>query len=302
MIGLQSSSDQGYSYDNENDRKDKGLTWIFHKFDDFEFVAYMVAFFKTNIMEGPSLYLAKSQLRQFRKRKVIAVSGNTKTDKERMLNKEVKDIFAWGKHLVFQFDAFAVRIHFLLFGTFEAKVNGVSVTGDYKKRARTSRLAFVFPNGGIEMYNCSVRIEENPKLKNSYDFSIDIMSPKWDARKALKNMKMHENEQVADVLLDQSVFAGVGNIIKNEILSNLRIHPKTIIKNIPLRKRKALIEEARAFSLQFLKWRKAFKLRANLKTHRRSTCQHCGRKLIREKTGKRHRWSYYCEHCQRLYE
>ncbi len=84
-------------------------------------------------MEGPSLYLAQRQLRDFRKQKVLAVSGNTKEDKARLNGLVVRDIFSWGKHLVFQFDDFALRVHFMLFGTFTANVGGHSVTGDYKK-------------------------------------------------------------------------------------------------------------------------------------------------------------------------
>ena len=84
-------------------------------------------------MEGPSLYLAEEQLQPFRKQVVTAVSGNTKIEKERLLHKEVKDIFSWGKHLVLQFDTFAVRFHFLLFGTFQATIDGNTITGDYKK-------------------------------------------------------------------------------------------------------------------------------------------------------------------------
>ena len=45
----------------------------------------------------------------------------------------VQDIFAWGKHLVFQFDTFALRVHFMLWGTFAATVQGQSVTGDYRR-------------------------------------------------------------------------------------------------------------------------------------------------------------------------
>jgi len=70
-------------------------------------------------MEGPSLYLAARQLKPFRGQTVLSVSGNTKIEKERILNKTVKIIFSWGKHLIIQFDEFALRTHFLLFGVFE---------------------------------------------------------------------------------------------------------------------------------------------------------------------------------------
>ena len=69
-------------------------------------------------MEGPSLVLAKEQLRPFKGKTVLAVSGNTKIGKERFVGQKVRDIFSWGKHLVFQFDGVALRFHFMLFGTF----------------------------------------------------------------------------------------------------------------------------------------------------------------------------------------
>ena len=115
-------------------------------------------------MEGPSLFLAKEQLKPFKKKVVISVSGNTRIDKSRFEGQTVKDIFSWGKHLMFQFDGFALKIHFLLFGTFRAVVEGKSVTGDYKP-TRATRLAFAFENGQIERYNCSVTIIEHPTIR-----------------------------------------------------------------------------------------------------------------------------------------
>ena len=84
-------------------------------------------------MEGPSLYLAARQLKPFRNKIVLSVSGNSKIEQERFLNKKVKNIFSWGKHLIIQFDDFALRTHFLLFGAFEATVNNTTLTGDYKR-------------------------------------------------------------------------------------------------------------------------------------------------------------------------
>src|SRR4051812_44328559 len=68
-------------------------------------------------MEGPSLFLAQEQLRPFKKKMIVAAEGNTKAiPPNTVVGMEVNDIFAWGKHLVFQFDTFAIRIHFMLFG------------------------------------------------------------------------------------------------------------------------------------------------------------------------------------------
>lgn len=248
-------------------------------------------------MEGPSLYLAARQLRPFRGKTVLSVAGNTKIEKERILKKEVKNIFSWGKHLIIQFDDFALRTHFLLFGTFEATVNNSTVTGDYK-RSYTPRLQLDFENGNIKLFNCSVKFLETRNAKASYDFTIDSMSPKWDADKALAAIYSKPGVEIADVLLDQEIFAGVGNIIKNEVLWRVRIHPETKVRDIRPSDLKKLIAETKRFSLLFYKWRKVFSLRKHLDIYQKSTCPRCGAKVKREKTGKRNRISHFCPVCQ----
>ncbi len=248
-------------------------------------------------MEGPSLYLAARQLKPFREKTVLSVSGNTKIEKERMLGKEVKNIFSWGKHLIIQFDEFALRTHFLLFGTFEATVDNSTLTGDYE-RSYIPRLQLDFENGTIKLFNCSVKFLETGNAKASYDFTIDIMSSKWDADKAFEAVSSKPNVEIADVLLDQEIFAGVGNIIKNEVLWRMRIHPETKVKDIPRPQLKKLIAETKKFSLLFYKWRKVFLLRKHLEIYQKSVCPRCGAKVKREKTGKRNRISHFCPVCQ----
>ena len=65
-------------------------------------------------MEGPSLFLAKEQLKPFKNKIVLGVSANTGIDKCRFEGRIVKDIFSWGKHVLLQFDGFALKVHFLM--------------------------------------------------------------------------------------------------------------------------------------------------------------------------------------------
>jgi endonuclease-8 len=248
-------------------------------------------------MEGPSLYLAADQLKPFKDKTVLAVSGNSKIEKERMLQKKVKNIFPWGKHLVIQFDEFALRTHFMLFGAFEAEVNNTTLTGDYR-RSYIPRLQLDFENGNIKLFNCSVKFLETTNAKAEYDFTIDIMSSKWDPDKAFHSIYAKPGAEIADILLDQTIFAGVGNIIKNEVLWRVRIHPHTKVKNIPPADLKDLIAETRKFSRLFYKWRKVFSLRKHLDIYQKSICPRCGAKVKREKTGKRNRISHFCTACQ----
>lgn len=249
-------------------------------------------------MEGPSLFLAAQQLQPFAKKRILQISGNSKIGIERLEKQTVKSIFSWGKHLVFQFDSFALRVHFMLFGSFEATVAGKPVTGDYKKKARIPRLTLKFSNGHMEMYSCSLKYLEEKDAKLTYDFSVNVMSKQWDELQAMKKTLTFPDEQIGDVLLDQEIFAGVGNIIKNEILFMARVNPERKIKDIPKPKLKKLISLTRSFSFQFYEWRKKFVLRKHLLMYRKSACPHCGGKVIRASTGKRKRWSFYCPLCQ----
>jgi endonuclease VIII len=248
-------------------------------------------------MEGPSLYLAARQLKPFRGKTVRSVSGNTKIDKERMLEKKVKNIFSWGKHLVIQYDDFALRTHFLLFGAFEAEMNDSALTGDYR-RSYAPRLQLDFENGNIKMFNCSVKFLETRNAKASYDFTIDIMSPKWDSDQAFDTISAKPEAEIADILLDQNIFAGVGNIIKNEVLWRASIHPATKVTDIPPSELRQLIAETKQFSLLFYRWRKVFLLRKHLDIYQKSICPRCGANVKREKTGKRNRISHFCPVCQ----
>jgi endonuclease-8 len=100
---------------------------------------------------------------------------------------------------------------------------------------------------------------------------------------------------VCDALLDQNVFAGVGNIIKNEVLYRIKVHPCSKLGALPPAKLKQLVEEARTYSYQFLEWKKAFVLRKHWLVHNKGGCPRCEIKLTRD------RRSFFCVQCQIRY-
>lgn len=246
-------------------------------------------------MEGPSLYLAAQQLAPFKGKTVLRATGSAQVGHERLVGQPVKDIFSWGKHLVYQFPSFAIRIHFLMFGSFDATVAGDSVTGRVKRKPRIPKLTLTFPNGHVDNYLCAIRLIESAQAKRAYDFSIDLMSKQWDPKKAIQTLASHPKTEVADLLLDQTIFAGLGNMMKNETLFLAGIKPTTKAGDLPLRKRKELVERAKLYAHQFYAWRKKFVLLKHLQVHRKFACPSCGGKLVRVKTGALDRWSYYCE-------
>lgn len=250
-------------------------------------------------MEGPSLSLAAEWLSPFIGKKVMEVEGNTRIGKERLDQKKILDIFSWGKHLVLQFDDFALRVHFMLYGSFEATIQGKKVSGDYPKKEIPPRLLLKCKIGEIILYSCSLKYLETSNARDLYDFSVDIMSPKWDPKKAFEKIKTHPEEEISDVLLDQTIFSGVGNIIRNEALFLVKRKPTTLIKDLSDALLKKLIKATREFSLHFYEWRKQFEAKKHFKIYRKQICPECGKKICRKKTGKRTRMSFFCPECQK---
>ena len=250
-------------------------------------------------MEGPSLRLAAEQLQPFVGQRIERVSGNSKIGIDRLAGQTVNEIFAWGKHLVFQCETFALRVHFMLWGTFAATVQGISVTGDYR-RTGPPRLVLDFPNGEITIWAASVKFVEDADAKSAYDFTADVMADEWNPRAALKKVRAFPRAEIADLLLDQAIFAGVGNIIKNEVLFRTRVSPFAKIRNIPVGKLRAIVGDARTFSFRFLELRRIFSLRKNLEVYRRSVCPRCGGPIERRVHGQRARRSFFCRTCQHV--
>jgi endonuclease-8 len=241
--------------------------------------------------EGPSIVLLREDAERFAGRKVLDVTGNTTVDKERLRNKKLMACKTWGKHFLLVFNGFSVRIHFLLFGSYLV---------DDTKEAKV-RLGLRFTNGTINFYACSIKFLEGD-IDDHYDWSADVMNDAWDPRAARKKLKSQPHELVCDALLDQDIFAGVGNIIKNEVLYRIRVHPASHVGALPSPKLTKLISEARNYSFDFLAWKRVYVLRKHWLAHAKKTCLRCNLPIIKQPAmGKRKRRSFFCANCQLLY-
>jgi endonuclease-8 len=243
-------------------------------------------------MEGPSLLILKAEIRSFRQRKVVAASGLAKIDYDRILNRKLKNIRTWGKHFLLEFAGVTLRIHFLMFGSY--RINET-------KKGKKPSLSLRFDNGDeLNFYTCSVREIESP-LDDVYDWSADVLNKSWDPAKARRKLKKQPETSVSDALLDQEIFAGVGNIIKNEVLFRIHVHPESNIGALPPRKLTELINEARNYSFDFLKWKKIFQLKKHWLIFTKKKCPRCKIPAVKRYTGKTQRRSFFCERCQVQY-
>jgi endonuclease-8 len=144
----------------------------------------------------------------------------------------------------------------------------------------------------------------------------DPLAAGFDADAAIDRILARRDEPIADVLLDQRVIAGVGNIFKSEVLFAARINPFAPVSELARADIERIVE--RAVRL----------MRANVGEHaaggittygglrRRPTrddpgaghwvygrggrpCRRCGTPISWRRQGPHARSTYWCERCQR---
>lgn len=242
--------------------------------------------------EGPTIVILAEECAKFRGKLVREASGNSRViDPARMLGRKALAFRSWGKHFLVQFSGFTLKVHFMLFGRYRI---------DERKENASPRLSLGFANGELNLYACSVQYLEG-KPEDHYDWRSDVMAPEWDPALARKKLRAMPEALVCDALLDQSVFSGVGNIIKNEVLWRIRVSPLSTVGDLPARKLAELVRDARDYSFRFLELKKAYVLRKNYQVHQRGTCPRCGGKLRLNHLGRSHRRAFWCPQCQKLY-
>jgi endonuclease-8 len=243
--------------------------------------------------EGPSIVIIKEAVQVFSGKRIIEASGNAKIDMARIAGKKIIAFKSWGKHTLISLPGFTIKIHLLMFGSYSIN--------EQTKPDRSLRLHLKFSNGDLYFYTCSVTLIEGD-LDEVYDWSADVMNDEWDAAKAIKKLKKNPNLLICDALLNQDIFAGVGNIIKTEVLFITAVHPKNTIGKIPSKKIKEIVKMARDYSFDFLKWKKAFVLRQHWLAYNKKICPRCNIPLVREYLGTTHRRTFFCNNCQVVYK
>jgi endonuclease-8 len=143
----------------------------------------------------------------------------------------------------------------------------------------------------------------------------DPLSDTFSAEQAIERMHAHGDIEIADVLLDQSVIAGIGNVFKSEVLFGARVNPFVPVSQLT----REQLAEIVAVATRFMRANvvsgvaSGFSRTASM---RRTTgradpsarlwvygrggqpCRRCGTAISRQKQGPYARSTYWCPKCQ----
>ncbi|XP_043844769.1 endonuclease 8-like 2 [Dromiciops gliroides] len=185
--------------------------------------------------------------------------------------------------------------HFGMFGNVRAnefsRATKANKRGDWKDPL--PRLVLHFAKGFLAFYNCQIYWCLGPTVKPT----SDILSQEFDRRQALEALK--QANPVCYTLLDQRYFAGLGNIIKNEVLYLARIHPLSLGSCLSPLNLESLLDHVVSFSISWLQKKLEGKPQHHL-IYQKEKCP-AGHQIMKDSFGPPNgfqRLTWWCPHCQ----
>ena len=143
----------------------------------------------------------------------------------------------------------------------------------------------------------------------------DPLSDSFIADDAIVRMRAHGDTEIADVLLDQRVIAGIGNVFKSEVLFGARVNPFVPVSQLS----REQLAEIVSVAIRFMRANVGTSATGGIVTYagmRRTTgrtdpsarlwvygrgaqpCRRCGTLISRRKQGPYARSTYWCPRCQ----
>ena len=239
--------------------------------------------------EAPTILVLSETAKQFVGQKLKEVNGSVSHEiKERLKGEKIMDVQTYGKQLLILFPDFCISIHLMLFGSY---------TINSEKPGKLT-LGLIFKNGNLNFYASVVKLIEQP-VDSVFNRRSEVMSEQFDRTQALNKVKEHPKTEIVDVLIDQDIFTGVGNKIRNEVLFRVKVHPLSKVKDIPDNKLKQIIDDCVKFSFEMLESKREGVMDDNLVIYKRKECPRDQMAIRHEKVGSR--TIHYCEKCQVLY-
>ena len=240
--------------------------------------------------EGPSILHLRNQLLPFKGKIVKQAGGYGPMETAWINGKKLLEICTWGKHLLFVFNNGTVRVHLMLFGEV--------IISERKKVNRSFFLEFA--KGEINGY-----VVKAEKLKGTpeevYDWRTDILHKDFDAAYVKSLLKKEADKPIDDVLMDQNVFTGVGNKIRNEALYRAGIHPLSITGKIPVAKITKLISEVVAYARIFYNQLETKGVNDNFSVYKQEFAPD-GSEVTVQILPRTKRKIYFSEHKQKLFQ
>uniref|UniRef100_A0A3P9NYH8 Endonuclease 8-like 3 n=1 Tax=Poecilia reticulata TaxID=8081 RepID=A0A3P9NYH8_POERE len=255
------------------------------------------------MVEGPGCTLngekIRSKVRTGQKVKDVrgTLTADSGEENSPLTGRNYSGVETLGKELFMYFGLRALRIHFGMNGS-------IRINPAQRKVAAGSAAALEIrlSDDTVAFYDSAVeiRLTEDCEQKVRAMESLDVCSSRFSCSRSEEAVRSQGSRMLCDVLLDQAVMPGVGNIIKNEALFDSGLHPAVKVQQLTDVQIHHLVKMTRDFTLLFYKCRKSGSpLYKHYKVYKRPHCGQCSHVITVCRLGDNGRMTYFCERCQK---
>ena len=229
-------------------------------------------------------------------------------DQSPVAGRTVELVESRGKWLLIHFSGdLILTTHMLMSGSWH-----IYRSGERWKRAR-SHMRVVLGAGDILAVAFDVPIARFHTARTLERFAgvavlgPDVLGDRFAADEAEARLREHGSEEVGNVLLNQRVLAGIGNVFKSEICFACEVNPFRTVDTLRPQEVECLLATSRRFlaaNVTSSGGRRTTGLTdpaARLWVYRRagSSCRRCGTIILMRKQGLGARSTYWCPDCQK---
>jgi endonuclease-8 len=238
-----------------------------------------------------------------------------------IVGRTVESVSARGKHLLMVFSGnLVLRTHMRMNGSWHLYRTGAPwqrPAHEMRVLVATADVVAIGFNVPVAELLSTQQIERQKEIRGlgpdllagageQYEYNVDTVE-------IVRRMRAHEREAIADVLLNQRVAAGIGNVFKSEILFEARIEPFTQVGSLNDADLERIVGIARdQLAAAALDPKKTLTRSVGRRTTRSldpsarlwvygrsgKPCRRCGSLIRSRKTGVDARLTYWCPQCQ----
>ena len=250
--------------------------------------------------EGPLVHHYVNQLKKVLQGRDVGIEFRLHKLKDVgpfLQNFHIQKVEAHGKQFRIHFsDHRILLIHLMMWGSWRIYRKGESWDKPIQ-RARVifhtnSHTAVVFSAPVVKLLT-PFELQNDPKWGN---LGPDPLRSDFSSKEFFRLLEQSPSREIGEALLDQQVVAGVGNILRIEILFISRIHPRRRVDSLSQKEKEELL---RWMLKLFEKWMKQIGRRNNwIQIYRRSgkPCPDCNHLI--EFFRQAGRITYACPNCQ----
>lgn len=229
-------------------------------------------------------------------------------DEEPVAGRTIERVAAAGKNLIIDFSGdLHLHTHMRMHGSWHIYRPGEK----WRKPRSEMRVAIETDAWVAVAFNVPVaEFHDARSLAQQEDLhriGPDLLAETFDAEEAMRRIRERADVEIADVLLNQRVVAGMGNEYKSEVLFVAHVNPFARVRDLTDEQLATLLRHARKLMLANVRKRSQGRVTTFSLDPREQKyvygrggkpCRRCGTPIAYKKQGRDARGTYWCPRCQ----